>query len=481
MAAPAFVTSYGNVYNNNTTPKTASATAANGDVLVVLGGTENGNATVSTPTGGTGITWTSRGSQPASPTNVESYCAAFSCSPSAQSWTLSVARSGSAVNWGWSGLRFSGSDGIGAASGSDNGTGSGTPSWNITTTGDNSAICVIVVDWNAADGASRTYPTVNGAAPTEVTYFRNSNAYTVYVFYYADAGTAGSKTVGVSSPGGQRWVGIAVEVLGSAGSTSKAQTGHAALGLGGIAAAAKVTAQAGSVAIGPSAQATARKLTAQAATVPIGLSTQATANKVQARFGTVVVGLAASGAAAKKQAVTGLGNLGLSGRGPTQAERVVSARLHAALGGYATVRKVVTPVARSLVGFSGTSTSKKVATPAATVLIGLNGRGTPVKRATPTSVGSVGLWARGAGVHIGKGASLARVGFSGQTTAFGKRITVLARGAVGFVGYGVVQEQRIVLGPADIIDSTGPTRLTASNVAVTLASITNPTRLDYSQ
>jgi hypothetical protein len=92
---------------------------------------------------------------------------------------------------------------------------SGAPSLSITTTQDNSAIVVANGDWNATDGASRTWRTA-GSSATENTYFRDSTRYTAYGAYHADAGTAGGKTVGLSAPGGQKYSIIAVEVKGTA-------------------------------------------------------------------------------------------------------------------------------------------------------------------------------------------------------------------------------------------------------------------------
>jgi hypothetical protein len=124
-------------------------------------------------------------------------------------------------------LQFRDSDGVGASV-SNNTT--GTPSISITTTQDNSAVAVIIIDWNAADGASRTWLTVNSITPTsgnggERTYFRNASFYTVYAAYWSDVGAAGAKTVGLSAPGSQQYSIIAVEVKGAASSATLDQEG----------------------------------------------------------------------------------------------------------------------------------------------------------------------------------------------------------------------------------------------------------------
>lgn len=120
-----------------------------------------------------------------------------------------------------------GSDGFDAASSSNNGTGSGAPSWTLTTTTNNCLIVAVVVDWNAVDGASRTWRTVNGITPTAGNGFERSyvlsgtGALTYYVAYWPDVGAAGAKTLGLSTPNTMRWVGCSVSLKGAAGIPNK--------------------------------------------------------------------------------------------------------------------------------------------------------------------------------------------------------------------------------------------------------------------
>lgn len=225
MAAPTFVAEYEAAWNNTTTPKTVSATAAAGDVFIVAGGSENANTLVQTPTGGTSITWTQQEAQSGGTGN-QSHCILFSAAPSAQSWTLSVARSATANWWGFNALRFSGSSGIGAHISTNNGTSSGLPTVNLTTTGANSAIVAIVANWNGGT-AEPTWGAINGYTPTvanggTVSFFGNTANYAISVAIYPDVGAAGSKTISQSAPTGQRYVIAAIEVLGSAGGSSSA-------------------------------------------------------------------------------------------------------------------------------------------------------------------------------------------------------------------------------------------------------------------
>lgn len=123
------------------------------------------------------------------------------------------------IFYGGNVLQFRGSGGVGASNKA--GPTTGTPSVGLTTQADNSAIAVAIADWNAVDGATRTWLTVNGTTPTsgngfEVTYFRDSVQYTVYIAYYPDAGLAGAKTVGLSGPAGQKFTIVAQEIKGVA-------------------------------------------------------------------------------------------------------------------------------------------------------------------------------------------------------------------------------------------------------------------------
>ena len=197
---PTFVAGYETAFNTSTTPRTVSVTVAVDDVLVCCGVVENGNATLATPTGVTGVTWTLQQSIVIDANWAASYVWTGTATQ-AGTFTASIVRSGFAISWGYRVSRFSGSTGIGATAKTN--VSGAAPSLAVTTTGDNSALIVNSNDWNAVDGTTRTWRTVNGSPATEATYFRDSATYTVYHGRHADAGTAGSKTVGLSAPAGQ--------------------------------------------------------------------------------------------------------------------------------------------------------------------------------------------------------------------------------------------------------------------------------------
>lgn len=216
MAAPTFVAEYETAWNTGTTPKTVSVTTAVGDVLVISSGVEANSTAIAAPTGGTPTYALQETLSPASFCALRAYTALTGIT--AQTYTLSQTTDSGTTWWGFNCLRFSGSSGIGAAeSGSGNGT---APSLAITATQDDSALVVFCYDWNAADGASRAWQAVNGTTPTagngfEVSYFRDGSHYTVYGAYYPNAGVAGAKTVGLTTPS-QKWVLSAIEVKGTA-------------------------------------------------------------------------------------------------------------------------------------------------------------------------------------------------------------------------------------------------------------------------
>jgi hypothetical protein len=219
MAAPTFVAAYNSAYNTTTSPKTVSVTTQPGDVLVVYGGTENGTASLDTPTGN-GLTYTLEQSIVLDINWGDAHLWTATDNTGGTNWTLSVSRTGATdKQWGFSCLVFRDSSGVGASSKTNvNGT---APSLGLTTTQADSAIVVFNNDWNALDASSRTWRTVNSITPSsgnglETTYVYSSGFYTVFGAYYNDVGTAGSKTLGLSAPGGQKYSILAVEVKGIA-------------------------------------------------------------------------------------------------------------------------------------------------------------------------------------------------------------------------------------------------------------------------
>jgi hypothetical protein len=193
-----------------TVKSTSSFSVTAGDLLVAYGGTADGPVTEAISSSGVSLTWTLRQSNVAlglAPSYVWTATA-----PSSGSVTVRFTRTGSYGSYGGDVLQFRNSAGVGASAIT---TGSGTPSLGITTTTDHSALVVYSSDWRAVNGSSRTWLTSSAGTFSEQTYFTASGDMTGYGGYHADAGTAGSKTVGLSAPSGQDYTTIALEVKGS--------------------------------------------------------------------------------------------------------------------------------------------------------------------------------------------------------------------------------------------------------------------------
>lgn len=218
MATPAtLVATYQTAWSSNSSPASTSVTTAVGDVLVCVGTSEDASTTLATPTGGTGLTWSPRQS-----VVVSSYCTAYvwtATATTAETFTMSITATGGGVI-GFGVRRYSGSDGYDSSSKTN--VSSGAPSLALTTLSDNCTIIIISSDWAAVDGTSRTWRTVNSITPTagnggELNYFRNASIYATYSASWSDVGLAGSKTVGLSAPSGQKYSIVAVAIKGAAG------------------------------------------------------------------------------------------------------------------------------------------------------------------------------------------------------------------------------------------------------------------------
>lgn len=218
MATPAtLVATYQTTWSSNSSPASTSVTTAVGDVLVCVATSEDASTTLATPAGGTGLTWTLRQS-----VVVSSYTTAYvwtATATTAETFTMTITATGGGVI-GFAVRRYSGSDGYDSSSKTN--VSSGAPSLALTTTTDNCAIVVINSDWAAVDGTTRTWRTVNSITPTagnggEINYYRNASIYATYAASWSDAGTAGSKTVGLSAPSGQKYSIVACAIKGAAG------------------------------------------------------------------------------------------------------------------------------------------------------------------------------------------------------------------------------------------------------------------------
>ena len=216
MAAPTFINSYNTVYNTTTSPKSVSVTTQAGDILVVCAGDAGSTGTLGTPSGNSvsfnleqHVFVDSQWSQAKVWTGTDT--------TGGTNWTLQVTHTSSA-QWGFTCYVFRNAAGIGASSKTN--VSGATPSLDITTTRANSAVVVLNIDWDAQDGSSRTWRTVNSITPSsanglERAYYYGSGIYTFFSALYDNAGSVGAKTVGLTAPGSQKYSIIALEILGS--------------------------------------------------------------------------------------------------------------------------------------------------------------------------------------------------------------------------------------------------------------------------
>jgi hypothetical protein len=191
---------------------TTSFTPTAGDVLVVKGSTESSISGLNTPTDTQGNTYTLRGFN-----NDANHCWAAlwtAVAGSSTSMTVSVASSGGAVMWHsvtveqWTDALLAASPAVNSTE-----TGSGSPSTTLTTTQPLSAMSWMDADWAAQSPTGRVYDSTS-AVPTE-DGIHDKSAAGKYVAYYAwqTATSAGSQTFGLTSPGGQTWTLLGIEVL----------------------------------------------------------------------------------------------------------------------------------------------------------------------------------------------------------------------------------------------------------------------------
>jgi hypothetical protein len=216
MAAPTYVAEFEGTWSTTTTPKTSASISANaGDVLVAIGIVADSSDTFSTPTNsGVAQTWTLQAQ--ASATSF-TRVAIWTCKvDTTQAMTVSLARTTGATadKYGLTVHQYRDVDTVTPVGAANATTGSGAPALSLTTQQTDSAVLVANADWGAIDGTVRTWLTVNGSVGTEMTYFRDSTAYTVYVDRYTDAGAAGAKSLGLSGPTGQTFSIAAVEIRG---------------------------------------------------------------------------------------------------------------------------------------------------------------------------------------------------------------------------------------------------------------------------
>lgn len=205
---PTFIQEAETAYGSSTSPKTtAGFDVVAGDVLVAFAAMSDCPPEVYIENSGAPLGWSQL-----VPVNVfgRTFVSMWCAPVEADATGLTVSFVASTTNWfGGSALTWRDCAGMGAYTKADyNGA---APTLDIATRYNNSAVVVVNSDWNAIDGTSRAWRTGAGAV-TETTYFRADGFYTVYAGYHADAGNAGTKTVGLTTPV-QRYSIVALELV----------------------------------------------------------------------------------------------------------------------------------------------------------------------------------------------------------------------------------------------------------------------------
>lgn len=187
-----------------TTSRTVSVDVVVGDRVIVKASGSGSNGAISV-SDGQSLTWTPTAVTDSGYTPVR----VFTSSPvtAAGSLTVTLTRASGSSYWGadvevWRSVDTFGSPVTGKGS-------SGAPSLSVTTTAANSAITWISGDINSVSVSTRTWNTTAGSVTEN--YAATPGA-SIYTSWWADTGTAGSKTVGLTKPTGQKWSAIAVPI-----------------------------------------------------------------------------------------------------------------------------------------------------------------------------------------------------------------------------------------------------------------------------
>lgn len=326
MPAPTHAASslFGSGFTNDGTSAsraTSSLALQAGDIVVVLASSEDQAFAFSAPTG-TGLTFTER-----QQVNVSNYARMVAwTAPVASTANVTItlaAPSGGTCWWGGIAKVYRDTDGVGTSAKQNN---TSPPNLSVTTTEANSAIEVLVADWNAVDATTRTWRTVNSITPTagngyESVYTRNAAAGTVLSARYPDAGSVASKSVGLSAPGsGWRQGTIAVEILGTAGGEERSTAGSLSLGIAASGTVAKAAGASGTAALVVAAGDDAEKAGETAGDTTVMLAGTGAAEKQASAGGTAQFALEAAGAVEKAAATAGDPTLALAASGTVDAD-----------------------------------------------------------------------------------------------------------------------------------------------------------------
>jgi hypothetical protein len=300
VAAPTLTSSAISTWsdNANVDEVTATLTWNSGDRVVVVGMTEDQGFILSTPTA-TGLTFTALGTA----VTVANSCwlhvwTATAGSSGSGAITASRATSTGVAMRGIAAFAFGGSTGfVRTNKGGGAGTVNSTQTVSVTRTQANSAVVVVIGDWSAGSSGSATW---TPAGATQLVAQTNTGG-TAFVARWGDQGATGTTSYGTSGAGGSAFTISAVEVLGTASSSTTASA-EAATGAGAAEAPVPAGAAAAGVAAATAAAADPAISTAGSAAAEAATGAAAAADPLAAL--TVLAEVASAAAAANTPTVT---------------------------------------------------------------------------------------------------------------------------------------------------------------------------------
>jgi hypothetical protein len=219
MAAPTISAySNSNATDNAGNEATGSVSWNSGDLVVVLGVTEDNTATLATPaTAGSGLSFAALSGFPS---NVASSCKIYGWSA-----TASATSSGTITSTNAGALRkviavwvVSGSDGVGNTAVSSSSDTTDPYTVSLVRAGNNSAVLMAAGDWAPiSDTTTDPSPLTGSTQRIGDNDGLVGGIYNAYVADWADEGTAGTTSYGITGVTGAKMTLGAVEVKGSAG------------------------------------------------------------------------------------------------------------------------------------------------------------------------------------------------------------------------------------------------------------------------
>jgi hypothetical protein len=210
---PQFVAKYETIWNDTAN---ASITVMNavavqaGDLLVAVAAGETSTIGTMAVTENGSSSWASQVAQTGnSPIAVWTYSVTGN-----ENLTVTFTRVSYSHRGGCCIFHFRTNGGVGAKNNAAGTTGN--PAVTLSSVAANSAIVMIVSDWNAKTG-TQTANTTIGAFNPATGYPGDGSFYGVLAGYYDDVGNAGNKAVGQTAPTGLDWTIAGIEIKGTAG------------------------------------------------------------------------------------------------------------------------------------------------------------------------------------------------------------------------------------------------------------------------